>query len=194
MAVAYWGPATAGGGGGTAADGAGVRGRGKIDIATVEFLQLDASMGLRLRQGRELPRPPQPRPPSGPPRRPGPPPPRLRQGRVTGIIIYLTLKRGGKQYQRSVLPPLLSPPQNSSRRNQYEITKSMAKKDFCTSGRDFLHLRCKNPFQRCKNFNCLVICSTSITIDTPSLYPTEEIRVPVRGVLRVSYASRVRNI
>ena len=41
------------------------------------------------------------------------------------------------QCHRSVLPPLLSPPQNSYRRNQYEITKSTAKKDLCTSGRDF---------------------------------------------------------
>ena len=56
-AVAYWGPATAGGGGGTAADGARVQGRGEIDIARVEFLELDASMGFCSRQGRGPPRP-----------------------------------------------------------------------------------------------------------------------------------------
>jgi hypothetical protein len=40
---------------------------------------------------------------------------------------------GGKQCHRSVLPPLLSTPQNSSHRNQYKITKSTAKKDFQSS-------------------------------------------------------------
>ena len=136
-AVAYWGPATTGGGGGTAANGAGVQGRGEIDVARVEFLELDASMGLRSWQGRGPPCPPRPRLPSRPPQQPGPPLPRPRQGRVTDTVIYSTLKWGGKQCRRSVLLPLLSPPQNSSRRNQYEITKSTAKKDFCTSGRVF---------------------------------------------------------
>jgi hypothetical protein len=88
--VAYWGPATAGGGGGTAVDGAGVQGRGETDVTRVEFLKLDASMGLRSRQGRGPPRPPGPHPPARPPRRPGPPPPRPRQGRVTGIVICST--------------------------------------------------------------------------------------------------------
>jgi hypothetical protein len=137
MAVAYWGPATAGGGGGIAADEAGVQRRGEIDVARVEFLELDASMGLRSWQGRGPPCPPRPHPPSLPLRWPGPPPPRPQQRRVMCIVIYLTLKRGGKQCRRSVLPPLLPPPQNSSRRNQYEITKSTAKKDCCTSGIDF---------------------------------------------------------
>ena len=98
------------GGGGTAADGAGVRGRGEIDAARVEFLELDTSMGLRSRQGRGPPRPPRPRPPSRPLRRPGPPPPRLQRGRVTGIVIFLTLKRGRKQCRRSVLQPSRLPP------------------------------------------------------------------------------------
>jgi hypothetical protein len=51
----------------------------------------------------------------------------------------------GKQYRRSVLPPLLPPPQNSSGRNQYKITKSTAKKDFRPSIRDFCPFGSKIP-------------------------------------------------
>ncbi len=142
-AVAYWGPSSAGGGGGTAADGAGVQGRGEIDIARVEFLELQASIGLRLQQGRGPPYPPWPCPPSRPPRRPGLPPPRPRQGRVTGIVICSTA---------ADLCFLSS--QNSSRRNQYKITK----------WKGLLHFWCKKPFQRCKNFNCSVICSISLSL------------------------------
>ena len=120
--------------GGTAADGAGVRGRGEIDVLRMEFLKLDANMGLPSRQGRGPPRPPRPRLPSRPQRQPGPPPPCPRGGMVTGIVICSTPKQCSR---RSVLPPLLSPTQNSSRRYQYEITKSTAKKDCCTSHSGF---------------------------------------------------------
>jgi hypothetical protein len=49
-------------------------------------------------------------------------------------------------------------------RNQYEITKSTATKDFCTSGRDFHPLGAKIPSRCAKNFNYLVICSITFVL------------------------------
>ncbi len=127
-----------------------MRGRGEIDVARVEFLELDASMGLRSRQGRGPPRPPRPRPPSRPPRRPGPPPPRPRRGRVTGIVIYLTLKRGRKQCRRSVLPPLSSPPHNSSQVGISTKSPNLQPKKIFALWKGFPPILCENPFQRAK--------------------------------------------
>ncbi len=51
-------------------------------------------------------------------------------------------------------------------RNQYEITKSTAKKDFQPSRRDFCPFGSKN-LKRVENFNCSVICSTEKSSHLP---------------------------
>ena len=105
-----------------------MQGRGEIDAARVEFLKLDAKHGITLTA------------------RKGTAPPTtvksaIRSTAMAGAITAPTATREGDghcylldtkamQCRRSVLPPLLSPPQNSSRRNQYKITKSTAKKIF----------------------------------------------------------------
>ena len=56
---------------------------------------------------------------------------------------------GGNAADLCFLPSCL-PPQNSSRRNQYKITKSTVKKDFCISGRDFCTYGATNPSRGAK--------------------------------------------
>jgi hypothetical protein len=146
--------------GGTAADGAGGQGRGEIDVVRLEFLELDASIGLCSWQGRELPRPPRPRSPSGPPRWPGPPPPRPRQGRVTGIIICSTLKpRGGSNATDLCVFPSYLLPKTLLTGISTKLPILQPKKIFTPLEGIFLTFWGQRSFQRGKKFNCLVICS-----------------------------------
>ncbi len=64
-----------------------------------------------------------------------------------------------------LLPPLLSPPQNSSHRNQYKITRSTAKKDYRTSGRDFRPFESKIPSCEGQKFICSIICKSNVLKD-----------------------------
>ena len=96
------------------------------------------------------------------------------QGRVTGIVIYLTLKQGGSNAADLCFLPSCLHPKTLLVGINTKSTNLQPKNIFAPL-KGIFALTVQKPFQRCKKFNCSVICSATVSESIYFPHPLWEI-------------------